>query len=130
MSPGMRSYETCGLMRQMNPGEVLASDQNHPEISFKTMAAFEPILFGKGDYFLHDENVKMKLSQYCHVPVNPEMVGRLEKSGYWLVLYRKRYNRSNNGVSSGVQVKTKKAFSIVLRAYSSLMWGVREFGAV
>ncbi|KAM6547562.1 hypothetical protein CsatB_019238 [Cannabis sativa] len=68
MSPGMRSYEACGLMRQMNPGEVLASDQNHPEISSKTMAAFEPILFGKGDYFLHDENVKMKLSQYCHVP--------------------------------------------------------------
>ncbi|KAF4384759.1 hypothetical protein F8388_002917 [Cannabis sativa] len=55
MSPGMRSYEACGLMRQMNPGEVLASDQNHPEISSKTMAAFEPILFGKGDYFLHDE---------------------------------------------------------------------------
>uniref|UniRef100_A0A803Q970 Uncharacterized protein n=1 Tax=Cannabis sativa TaxID=3483 RepID=A0A803Q970_CANSA len=91
MSPGMRSYETCGLMRQMNPREVLASDQNHPEISSKTMAAFEPLLFGKDDYFFHDENVKMKLSQYCHVPVNPEMVGRLEKGGYWLVLYRKIY---------------------------------------
>ncbi|KAM6545935.1 hypothetical protein CsatB_026671 [Cannabis sativa] len=29
--------------------------------------------------------------------VHPEMVGRLEKGGYWLVLYRKRYNRSKNG---------------------------------
>ncbi|XP_062090801.1 transcription factor MYB3R-1-like [Humulus lupulus] len=55
MSPGMRNYEAFGLMRQMNPGEVIAFDQNHHEISSKTMTAIEPNLFGKDDYFIHDE---------------------------------------------------------------------------
>ncbi|PON50541.1 Octamer-binding transcription factor [Parasponia andersonii] len=56
LSPGMRSYEAFGLMRQMNPGEVPASDPDYPEMSSKTLiSSDDQNLFLKDDYFLHDE---------------------------------------------------------------------------
>ena len=43
-------------MRQMNPGDVLSSDQDDPEMAFKTMiSSVDQNLFCKDDYFLHDE---------------------------------------------------------------------------